>query len=122
MENGNVKQFALGLGFVVARIVALSCGCGWVGAYCGFASIPFLIIGFWNAIPDRLWPAAITTSSFPIYLIHMFFYPIVDLCCNKNSPVGYIFEFSSVFVLSLIMSIVIRRFLPRFASIAFGGR
>lgn len=125
---------AAGIALVVIRAAAVDLGHGMFAAYCGFASIPFLLCGAWRLMPEVPWPKALTTASFPIYLIHKFFYPLVGPAMSKaacaclgrsyvmNPVLDYVLCFSSVFVLSLMATHVIRRLAPGFASVVFGGR
>lgn len=113
---------SVGLGLVTARVVCVRFGFELAGAYCGFASIPFLLYGLWRIIPTRPLPRILATASFPIYVVHKFFYPIVECWWDKNTIGGYIMTFVSVLILSLTVTCLIRRMSSRFAAVVFGGR
>lgn len=112
----------IGFGLAIVRVVCVRAGVELVGAYCGFASIPFLLYGIWRVIPVSSAPRILATSAFPIYVVHKFFYPLVENWWNKNTLGGYIMTFVGVFVLSLTMACLIRKMSPRFAAVVFGGR
>lgn len=114
--------FGIGLALSFSRAVAISHGQGWVAAYCGFASLPFLIYGLWKLMPEKLWPQSVVAASFPIYLIHKFPIPLVHRLIDKNTPLGYVLYVSCLYLVSWLTAIAIRRFLPRAAAVMFGGR
>lgn len=118
----SIIWLVLGLVLVVARAIVIDIGLELLGAYCGFASIPFLILGFWGMVPKQKGPSWLVLSSFPVYVIHKFFYPIVGRCIDENIPCGYVLCFVSVFVLSIVAANIIRNALPKISAIAFGGR
>lgn len=117
-----VLCFAMGVALVIGRAVLTDFGYGLAGVYCGFMSIPLLIIGFWELIPERLWPKVLIASAFPIYLTHKFFYPFVAHWCDKTSLFGYFSLFVCVFALSLVATVTLRRLSPKFVAVVFGGR
>ena len=114
--------FGIGLMLSFCRAVAIRHGQEWFAVYCGFASLPFLIYGLWKLMPEKPWPQAVVTASFPIFLIHKFPLPVVQRLIDKNTPLGYVLMFACLYLASLLMAIAIRRFLPQVAAVMFGGR
>lgn len=77
--------------------------------------------------PCKLWPKSLTSCAFPVFLLHgfvlIFFPPVIKwfpiLGC---SFCGYFFQVVCVFGICLMLICLLRKFMPRFASIVFGGR
>lgn len=113
---------AVGLALVIARAIMVDCAMEMPGAYCGFASIPFLMYGLWRLAPARQGPRSLATASFPIYVLHKFFYTIVGSWWDKNTVCGYALASACVFVLSYLAVTYIRSLSPKFSSVVFGGR
>lgn len=112
----------VGIALIAFRAISVYSGKGWIGAYCGFFAIPFLMYGGYCLMPEKSMPKIVVAASFPIYVIHKFFYPIVLHWCDKNTLFGYLFASTFVFCLSFVTSVAIRKWLPRFAAVVFGGR
>lgn len=122
MNFSPIIWIVLGFALVITRAVVVDDGLGLLGAYCGFASIPFLIFGFFRMVPAKRGPNWLVLSPFPVYVIHKFFYPIVGRCVDKNTLQGYVLSFVCVFVLSLLATCIIRSSSPKISAFVFGGR
>lgn len=85
-------------------------------------SIPFLLASLWGCFPDFHWTSVVTSLAFPIYLVHM---PLIMLARENYQMTGffgYCFCIAIGLLGSVIIASVLRRWLPRFASVVFGGR
>lgn len=110
-----------GLAFVVLQAV-LNYNCiGNLSMYAGWIAIPFLLVGCMGLMPDAKWPTWLTANAFSVYLIHKFYY-LFDLKVFGIRGELYLLSVASVFVLSLMTAIALRKLLPRFSALAFGGR
>ena len=93
-------------------------------------SIPFSLISIWGIVPAKSWHGNITSSSFPLYLMHYFFFMIIARVydfshCASSSLYMFICLVSSWIIAvggSMILTLVLRKFLPVYSKIAFGGR
>lgn len=91
-------------------------------------SLPFLMIATWCFMPTGKWPIWLTSSSFAIYLLHELFFVHIDLITkhlpnvDPLSPTRAIVKFVVGFVGSIVLTIILRRFLPKTSKVLFGGR
>ena len=87
--------------------------------------IPFALYGVWCAVPATPWPKALTSLSFPIYLIHWFFVHFLS-CARPEpgvTPIAFSLAFVGIAAASVAVALALRRLLPRrMAGILFGGR
>ena len=85
--------------------------------------IPFVLLFAWRLIPSMAWSHGIITLAFPIYLLHWFF---IKLSTLIPMPVYGIIRHVLVWVFtmsaSVVCTIILRRWFPRFSRYAFGGR
>ena len=89
---------------------------GWVAA-----SIPLLIAGLWGLMPTRRFSKIFVANTFPIYLLHMF----VLLAFGSGrivSPSLAILVGVVAVALSIMATEMIRKMVPRMATVVFGGR
>ena len=95
------------------------------GGYLMSIALPFLIYFVWHFISDKKWPRWLTNCSFPIFLMHtiMFGYLAVIL---KRLPLTELqnacFMYFASIIGSIAITVILRRFSPRLASLLFGGR
>lgn len=93
--------------------------------YWGWLAIPLTMLGIWGLTPSTKWPKWLVTSSFPVYLIHKFFFPhrIVEYVTNNGGGIILCCLVASVvFILSIGVTLVIRTLMPKRSSLLFGGR
>ncbi len=95
---------------------------------------PLLLVAFWWVVPSACWPEWLVKSSFPVYLIHVIlWYAIVrgfavlgitrpTFWMQVDTIVEWWIKWIIGFGGSLAITLVIRKFLPRSASVLFGGR
>lgn len=89
---------------------------------------PIILLGFYNAVSNKVWPHWLVSCAFPVYLIHMFFNwvfasvltRIYGSCFSPPAPVALYFLLVST--CSICTSLAIRRFTPRLGKVLFGGR
>lgn len=91
----------------------------------GKVSLPFLIYGVWHFMSDARLPNWLTACSFPIFLMHTTWLSNIGVFakhmnCSEVSKgiMGWIGSVS----LSIAATLVLRKSLPGFASVLFGGR
>lgn len=87
-------------------------------------AVIMVVIGVWALMPSSIsLPRALLSATFPIYLLHCFF---IKACVCAIPPIHVfmwqIVEWIAVVVACAMASILIRRFVPRLAGLAFGGR
>ena len=86
--------------------------------------VPFVLIAFWESVPDTPWPAGLTSLSFPIYILHYFVLHAADvlLAGRGDNVLRIVVVYLLAVLLSAACALALRRFAPRFAAVAFGGR
>ena len=104
---------------------------GWTYAYYfRWGTLPFVIYALWAFVPASCIMPWLTSCSFPIFLIHVFFITIIGkigahVSCfpfGGTSICAWIVQSAMVFCGAVFMTLMLRRFCPRFARVAFGGR
>lgn len=115
----------------------LIAGSAWGSAYHADWSLYAEMIGYtaalwgvWELMPCRPWPLLMTSSAFPLFLMHPF--PIsvwgiivgsvASLQCVMSTFSGYLVVCVCVVMLTVAVTYLVRRCMPRVASIVFGGR
>lgn len=87
--------------------------------------LPCLMYCIWHFMPSVRIAKWITSCSFPIFLMHMIFVTHLP-CLMRSVKIDDLSQSAAVFTGSICASvgatIFLRRFLPRTASILFGGR
>ena len=104
---------------------------GWTCAYYfRWASLPFVMYALWAIVSDSCIARRLTACSFPVFLIHIFIITIINKIgahvsifpFNGTNIVEWVAQTLIIFWGSVLVAIGLRRFFPRFARIAFGGR
>lgn len=90
-------------------------------------AVLLVISGAWHICPAIELPSIFRAQSFPVYLLHGVFLPAVLVMKNAapafiESAAGYVFIVTFAVACSIVASHVLRRFLPRFNNVIFGGR
>ena len=97
-----------------------------VGMTLSLIAITMFIAGAWVVCPAVEMPKIMRGQSFPIYLLHAAFVPYVLFVAQKFPVLlGWFGFFVNAVVLlcfSLLLSHLLRRFLPRLSKVIFGGR
>ena len=91
--------------------------------YTKLLAIPFVLCLFWGVVPDVRGPAWLVGNTFAVYVIH----PMLIRALNAAGvlPPGrwtFVLEWTAVSAVSIGLVQLMRRFLPRVTSLAFGGR
>ena len=86
--------------------------------------VPPLLIGFWGVVPVHTLPRFITEASFPMYLLHV---PVMYVgglffSWHTETMLGWWMKYVFALAGSVFVCWVMKRFFPRIASVAFGGR
>lgn len=114
---------------IVVRILLLRKGFSYQGLI-DKSVIPVALLAAWCVIPVHPLPYWLTSASFPVYLIHPFIYYFVyglttALHCNRlmvNNLCLYLLMVLSVFTASVLVMLMMRRYLPVASRLLFGGR
>ena len=94
----------------------------------GKLSIPFLMFATWFFMSSKRLPNWITSCSFPIFLMHVLFFPYIGIALKRlHIWEGFptlqpTLNFVVGFFGSIIVATLLRRFLPKLSHILFGGR
>lgn len=86
--------------------------------------IPLILLPAWALIPDRPWPKFLVSTSFGVYLVHMFFVRVAQHFAAgwlQTLP-GFVIAYSLIVVCSVFFVLAIKRLVPKFAAFIFGGR
>ena len=86
-------------------------------------SLPFALLAAWRLFPSVSWPRAVTSLTFPIYILHVFAVRVLDVAMyGKTGCVVLVAKYAVVCVMSVVAAAALRAILPRFHAVAFGGR
>ena len=92
-------------------------------------TLPMMIFGFWLTVPRCRFPRWLTECSFSVYVLHMFtlylVYAVIKalkLMPYARSVLGVLIVAGLIFVLTVIVTLVFKRYMPRVAHIVLGGR
>lgn len=93
--------------------------------------LPPLILSVWTLVPATAWPKWLTSTAFPIFLVHMLILsaldnlfdlvPTLDTARLGNNLDYFLCGLFSI-LLSIVFAVLLRRFSPRLAAVLFGGR
>lgn len=123
-----VKKFWIAASFVVGMILmSVKAKCfGNMVLSQGLTTliIPLILLPAWALIPDRPWPKFLVSTSFGVYLVHMFFVRVVQHFAAGwlQALVGFVLGYVLIVACSVFFVLAIKRLAPRFAMLAFGGR
>ena len=130
---GSLIVFALGIALCVAHTALLfsdSVTPAQLRHLVKMALIPVTGYGVWLLIPERKWPSWLTGTAFPIFLLHSFIFVFIDrfthtfagLGALEGSLPGFLLKGLLGIIGAIGVTLILRRYLPRCASILFGGR
>ena len=119
-----------GWAYVVAGLVVslVSLKVGW--GVDRWLAVPLLMIGVWKCVPSTKLPKWVTSSAFPIFLSHYFVLVLLTAAYRvfglkeivQTSFVLYLAQIPVVTVICIGMALLLRKWAPTLACIAFGGR
>lgn len=91
---------------------------------CRYLFVPLLLIGLWHFVPSEKFPAWLTHSVFPMYLLHFPIWFVIN-CIMPFSVVtisGWLVKWMVGIVGAVVVSVSLRRFANPIAFFVFGGR
>lgn len=88
-----------------------------------------IIFGMWCFMPDRQWPTWLAKNSFAIYVLHFpiiyvgdAFFKAVKLISDATTVMGTVVRVVLYVAVACLMANGMRKYMPRFAALVFGGR
>ena len=89
-----------------------------------YGYVPLFMWGGWMMVPETAFPRWLTTSTFPIYLMHILLWVPFDAVIKTqcNTLVLWITKWIIGVSGPMIVALVLRRCFPRSANVLFGGR
>lgn len=90
-----------------------------------YASVPFLLYGFWSLMPDLKLPVWLEGVSFPIFVLHPFFvrlFNVVTGLVNDASVPVVLARVAIALTASILLTRLVKRFAPAAGEFLFGGR
>ena len=116
----------IGLVLMIMKVLWFE-GCGWAINMTDSLMIPFLLYAMWRFVPTRELPDFLAKCPFPIYLMHGVVFIILGLIWRniglEEYPLAYAFTmyFTGV-AIPMVALVMLRKWMPRFAAVALGGR
>ena len=94
-----------------------------------FLTIIYLAVSLWGVVPSWKWPNVLVKNSFPIFVLHgmmIYILPIplkaLGLWSNMLNHVGFIPIWVLAIISAIVVTLALRRFVPRVSAVLFGGR
>lgn len=119
----------LAVGLSGCGVLGLEHGATWWDYICslGYTITLFVV---WKLAPSRPWPRWLTGSAFSIYLMHTFPIWALTKLGENSEPARYLattiwgyFGFGlCTIAMCLLVTCLLKRYLPRFSAVIFGGR
>ena len=94
----------------------------------GFNSVvnPFLLYSIYHFMPTKAWPNWLTSCAFPIFLMHPITFQYLGIVQKYVPPIcaeaQTLIQFVGGATVPIAVAVLLRRFLPKTASVLFGGR
>ena len=114
----------IGAGLVAATILAMLAKWPYATGI-RYASVPFLLYGFWSLMPELKLPAWLEGVSFPIFVLHPFFvrlFNVVTGLVNDASVPVVLARVAIALAASILVTRLLKRFAPAAGEFLFGGR
>lgn len=111
-----------GLGLLVISVMAST-----KGGHDGLVTLanPLLMYATWSLMPTSKWPKAVTSLSFPVFLLHvpilLYLAPFMKYTPLGGSQFESVVVFLGTLALSVLVIVVVKRF-PRINVLLFAGR
>jgi len=128
---GAIAMLTRGFVGVVLSAYFVSCSM-WLSARIVIqVALPLLLMGLWTFVPSASWPRALTSCSFPIFLLQGYAKAPVLWIINRSplafkmfheTACGHLMVAILVCLLAVMMSLAWRKTAPRLYSLGFGGR
>ena len=86
--------------------------------------VPPLLLAFWQFIPEYPLPKWLIGNTFAIYLIHDVILKAMAICHYQQVATipQWFMKWAIAFFGSVLVAMLMRRFVPRVARVLFGGR
>ena len=87
--------------------------------------LPAFMYAVWHIMPSWPFPRWFTSCSFPIFLLHMIFFPVtwfVIKHCHVGLQTGKLVSCFAAIVASIVVANLLRKRFPRLADFLFAGR
>lgn len=123
--NKSSGWISLWIGLIFVFVSAgCSFRCGWSSYLTSLIFVPLLLFGFWGVLPKKSLPNFLCGLAFPVYLLHV---PVMYVgglffTWHAETMMGWWAKYIFALAGSVFVCWVMKRFFPRIASIAFGGR
>lgn len=92
----------------------------------GTLTVPVLACALWASIPASRWPVLLTTSSFPIFLMHLIFIGLLQMVPSHipgtESLFGIFVHWLVPIGASILVALLLRHVVPSISTFLFGGR
>ena len=92
-------------------------------------TIPFVLVGVWGVVPNYKWDNKLVGSIFAVYVLHIIVFCVLRelnlfrwIPMSDELGVNMLVEWGVVVFLCLLLTLCLRRMMPKVAVIAFGGR
>ncbi len=91
---------------------------------CRCLFVPLLLIGLWHFVPSEKFPAWLTHSVFPMYLLHIPSWFVINFIMPFSVATisGWLVKWMVGIVGAVVISVSLRRFATPIAHVLFGGR
>ena len=121
-----ITSLIVGIGFLSLKIVLFYNSFGWQGDI-GKLSVPFLLYAIWHWMPAVRLPRWLADCSFPIFLMHVLFFPYLTMALKSlhvedNGLMHSLLRFAVGFVGSIVVANLMRMSFPKISKALFGGR
>ena len=86
---------------------------------------PLLLFSFWRIIPSCSLPSWLTGATFAIYVMHTFVWRVLQIFhvpLSVETIPQWVVKWCIGFFVPIGVTMLLRKFLPRFAGVLFGGR
>lgn len=126
VNNGMVAviSFGIGGGLIALNAFAVSSGTV-INAPIHLIMLPALLYVTWYLVPTQALPSALVSSAFPIYLLHSIVLGYWGGFCRVIGfvgPVRCVLAWPIAIFGLILVARLIKRYVPSFYAIAFGGR
>lgn len=120
----------IGLALLLGKSLLLLGGQGALGGVVEAVAVPCLVVGVWSIVPTVGWMKRLSGYSFPIFLMHNILLSLIAMIfmaigLRDSSGLQIMIAVVRAFLAivgSVFLAFGLKRAVPRFASILFGGR
>ena len=116
---------AIGCFLLILKTYFVYKGCYEMEPCLRILALPFLLLFVWAIIPNKKWPDWLTSCSFPIYLIHIMTIQYINVVLKQlgiDAMFRAIVVYAGGIFGSILITLALRKWAPRFSKLIFGGR